>query len=263
MAGLVHNSFQTNNTALHRIGFDSPNNLFDIRITPPTGVLEILKMAGYEDQARKVLDNPGYMEELNIRAAGFTPPESEVNTYEIKYKTGMIMQAKPSLTQSKTFELEFRSDSTYTAYHFFNAWLNIQGNVSTGYASNSVWREDDPTLEKVDAINYGVSPQILVGAIGRNIYSTDGSLFQAEGVTDKSILDCFDNLTPDNQFASKAPLAKKDVHLYTFLQCNITKVSEVSFTRDADGEAQTFTVSFNFVEYISPMMHKVLTGLGM
>jgi hypothetical protein len=106
-------------TALFGAGADAMTNLYDVRITPPTGITE------FSDEASA--------DALTVRAKGFNPPEASAGVYENKYKTATIERVKSTMDFKREFDVEFRLDAPYDLYKFFQRWKQFTNVASTGY----------------------------------------------------------------------------------------------------------------------------------
>jgi len=173
---------------------------------------------------------------VTVRATGFTIPDVEVGTYEIKYHGITIKRPNANLIMDRQFEIEFREDAAFDLRRRFAAWLGAVGDPVTGGVSNAT-----QFFGKVE-----------VGTIGGAYFATTvNKPYDGNGnITGKQdtygandIEDTYGHLTTRS---SMNPLA-----LWAFYNVWVSKLGGIAFSTEGDA-ANKFTVTFQFMDMDYP-----------
>jgi hypothetical protein len=110
-------------------GLDSFTNLYDVLITLPTRVYTKLGEIGRtptgvsEDQA------PHF---LKVRIGDFQAPQPKLAQYNTDYQTIQITRVAPMMELERKFDITFRIDSEYRAYHILKQWSFLYHDILQG-----------------------------------------------------------------------------------------------------------------------------------
>lgn len=239
-------------TALLGLGADAMDNMFDIVITPPTGLTTFENLgagrAGVLDAA-----NPQFENDITIRADGFSPPVFNPKTYKVGYKAVSIDRPATKIEGERQFTISFRLDANYRAYRFLSAWRSLIMQASSGYVTNALWGDsaDQASLTTpVGEINK-VFGQVVISALARPIYQSSGTPFSAQGVTTGKFTE--DSLAVSA--ASETIPGATDLSTWQFNQVWISKLDEPKFKTDG-GDIIKIEATFKFGEYIDPIYNQ-------
>lgn len=180
-------NLSSNNVAsLLNLGADAMDNMFDVTIEPPAG-LTTFDGASLDSIT---FDSAQFKHDITIRANGFKPPEFNVKTYKVGYKTVEVDRPATKIEGDRQFEMSFRIDANYMAYRFLGAWRALIMNASTGYATNALYGGtgnaiggDSELFSTAGGLNT-VFGSVRVAALSRPIYMTENEPFGAHGVTE-------------------------------------------------------------------------------
>jgi hypothetical protein len=209
-------------TALHSIGADAMDNLYDIIIALPSSMAEKIK-----GTAAEPLDSPNLLTQLRLRADGFTPPKLTQKKYEVRYKTVGMNRPSARIEGEREFTLTFRLDAYYRVYHALLAWRSLLFEPATGYATQHLPDE---------AEYYG---QVTIYALGNPPELSATNRYTMAGVTSGG-------LGPAS--ANEGIIGVK---AWEFNQVWISDVTHPEFKNGA-GELQKVSATFQFGEYIDP-----------
>ena len=236
-------------TALIGLGADAMDNMFDISITPPTGLTTFENLGAGTAGVLQAAD-PGFESDIVIRADGFEPPAFNAKTYKIAYKAVSIDRPATKMEGEREFKISFRLDANYRAYRFLSAWKSLIMQASSGYVTNALWGPGGDTagpIEPVPEINT-VLGQVTVSALARPVYQSDSNPFSAQGVS-------IGKFTPGSLLTSKAsgtvPLSS-DLNNWQFMQVWLSKLEEPKYKTDG-GDAIKIAATFKFGEFIDPI----------
>ena len=195
-------------------GADLLTHMYDVKIYFPSA-------NGQPD------DDPFQSYPITVRAEGFDIPDVGVGTYEIKYHGISIKRPNATLDLERTFSITFREDAAFDLRRRFSAWLAAVGDPVTGGVSNAT-------------AYFG---KVEVGTIGGAYFATSMNSPNGTGKGSSAgandIQDAYGHLTTRSDMN---PLA-----LWTFHNVWVSKVSGIQFKTDG-GDANTFTVEFNFMD---------------
>lgn len=245
MANLASNQV----TALLGLGADAMDNMFDIEITPPAGLTTFQGLGTGRAGILSAAD-PGFQNNLTIRAEGFEPPSLNVKTYKVGYKAVNIDRPSTKIEGEREFKITFRLDANYRAYRFLSAWKSLIMQQSTGYVTNALWGDggDEAGLTlPIPAINT-VFGQVIVSALARPIYQDGGSPFSAQGVDAGKFTD---GTLSTSAAASTMPGAM-DKTTWQFNHVWLAKLEEPKYKTDG-GEALKISATFKFGEFGDPV----------
>jgi hypothetical protein len=148
-----------NSTALIQSGFDAFTNLYDTKLTWPTGVgIDLATL----NQAT-----------INVRALDFSPPELVRGQYKVKYKIIELPRLNAEITGPREFVLKFRIDAAFNLHKNLLRWkhywtdpsgegnlafqsINPDGSTSNGYGTLIVSAYNATTSS--DAISDPLTP---------------------------------------------------------------------------------------------------------
>ena len=236
-------------TALIGLGADAMDNMFDISITSPAGLTTFENLGAGTAGVLQAAD-PGFENDIVIRADGFEPPSFNIKTYKTAYKAVSIDRPATKLEGEREFKISFRLDANYRAYRFLSAWKSLIAQASSGYVTNALWGPGGDVAgltSPVPDIN-SVFGQVNVSALARPIYQSNGNPFSAQGVsigkfTSGSLL--------TSQAADTVPNSQ-DLTSWQFMQVWLVKLEEPKFKTDG-GEAIKIAATFKFGEFIDPI----------
>ena len=244
-------------SALLGLGADAMDNMFDIVITPPKGITTFENIgagrAGVLNAAESTFQN-----DITIRADGFEPPQFNVATYEVKYKAVTIERPRTKIEGKREFKITFRLDANYRAYRFLGAWKSIIMQASSSYVTNALWDDDgvgDSSVAGIGDINK-VFGEVVVAALARPIYQSDGTPFSAQGV---SIGKFTDGSLKTSDAAETLPLST-DLNKWRFKQVWLSALDEPKFKTDG-GDAIKIVATFKFGEFVDPIFNQY-SGTG-
>jgi hypothetical protein len=227
-------AYNTNKTTapirgLVNSGADLLKHMYDVKIYFPS-------TTGAPDT------NPFLSYPITVRATGFNVPDIEVGTYDIKYHGVGIKRPNATLMGDRTFDIEFREDAAFDLRRRFAAWLMAVGDPVTGGVSNATQF-------------FG---KIEVGTIAGAYYATTVNSPNGEGKGetqgDKDIEDTYGHLTTRN---TMNPLA-----MWAFYNVWVNKMTGIAFETQGDGAANTFTVSFQYMDMDYPQFGGNTLDLG-
>lgn len=237
-------------SSLLNLGADAMNNMFDVTIEPPAGITSF----GETSVDAFEFGSDQFKHDITIRAAGFKPPEFNIKTYKVGYKTVEVDRPATKIEGDRQFEMTFRLDANYSAYRFLGAWRAMLMNASTGYATNALF--GDPTSEiQGDAsflttagnLNslFGV---VRVAALSRPIHMVEGSPFDAHGVTAGKFEDG-SNLVSVAGKPTESQLAK-----WEFTEVWISNLGVPEYVTDG-GDPITVSATFKFGNFKDPIYY--------
>lgn len=221
---------QTKTTApirgLVNSGADLLKNMYDVKIFFPSAT-------GDPDE------QPFKAYPITVRAKGFTVPDIEVGTYDIKYHGVTIKRPNATLVGDRSFELSFREDAAFDLRRRFSAWMMAVGDPVTGGVSNAT-----QFFGRVD-----------VGTIAGAYYATTVNTPNGTGKTsdNNDIEDSYGHLTTRNKMN---PLA-----MWSFYNVWVNKITGVAFETEGEG-ANEFTVSFQYMDFDYPQFGGNSLDLG-
>lgn len=232
-------------SALLGLGADAMDNMFDIVITPPAGISTLENIGAGRGGVLQFTD-PQFQHDITIRADGFTPPKSTVQTYEVKYKAVSIERPKTRIDLKREFDITFRLDANYQAYRFLGAWKSLIMNASSGYVTNALWGTDGDNVTGIPEINQ-LFGEVTISALSRPIYMSDGAPYEAHGVT-------VGKFTNDSlKVASDTVPPSTDLSNWTFKQVWLSSLDEPQYKTDG-GDAIKIKATFKFGEYVDPII---------
>ena len=206
-------------TALYEIGPDAMDNLYDVIIIPPEHLTDT--SSGIETQMR-------------LRAAGFSPPQFDQQTYSIQYKTVSMNRPSTHITGERSFTITFRLDAYYQVYQALLQWRSLVFEPSVGYANQAL--PDDERLYGVVSVYTATQPPAL----------DDSNLFYHSGTTHSHFGP--DTIhTQGRERIGQSPAMKG----WEFYSVWISQVQEPQF-QNANGDAQSIEVTFQFGDYLAP-----------
>jgi len=224
-------------TALHSIGADAMDNLYDVYITLP----EVLT----DESANNIPGN--IADHFRLRAEGFTPPQFTQKKYEVRYKTVKMNRPAALVEGDRTFELTFRMDAYYRVYHALLAWRSLLFEPTVGYANQSL-----PDVDE-EGDHYGT---VAVYTMVRPPARVRGEGYTSRGIT-------ANGFGPEESGEATNPITTGDfwdndesgnatVHkAWEFRQVWISELTEPEFS-NSGGETQKIKATFEFGEYRSP-----------
>jgi len=245
-------NLSSNNVAsLLNLGADAMDNMFDVTIEPPAG---LTSFAGAEMDSVE-FDSARFKHDITIRAEGFKPPEFNVKTYKVAYKTVEIDRPATRIEGDRQFEMTFRLDANYMAYRFLGAWRGIIMNASSGYATNALYGTDGGGLSEIsgdrdlfDQIgsSNSVFGAVRVAALSRPIYQMESDPFQAHGVSAGKFEDGANTVV--------VPGKPKDDQLakWEFTEVWISNLTTPDYKVDG-GDPITVTATFKFGNFKDPI----------
>ena len=214
-------------TVLMNSGLDAFTNLFDVELTLPS----IIPSKYYPTSE----DDHGYS--YSVRAMGFQPPELSAVTYQSDYKAIQLTRQSSKIQGDRTFQIEFRLDSSYYLYYDLLAMKRIfvnpngEGNIQPGMAD---------VLANIATEGNNVTSSNKYGVIKVAAYSVTTPL---NGYSDPIISD-----------ATASTAAK-----WIFYDVICNKVGTPNFQR-AGTDAATVTAEFIFGRYSEPNYNLVEDG---
>ena len=143
-------------TTLLTSGLDAFTNLYDVRITLPTGVTG--KTGGGAADTATVI--------MSVRANSFTPPELYVGEYAVDYKAVNIKRPNTSIEGERKFSIEFRVDAEMNLIADLTAWKNLyvnpngDGAINFGALSSVGDLSDLVNYGKVEVVAYNASTSL-------------------------------------------------------------------------------------------------------
>lgn len=239
-------------TALLGLGADAMDNMFDIVITPPAG-LTTFEALGAGRAGTLAAADPQFENDITIRADGFAPPTFNAKTYKVGYKAVSIDRPSTKIEGEREFKITFRLDANYRAYRFLAAWKSMIMQASTGYVTNALWAPNGEVGDQaslttpVGNINM-VFGNVLVSALSRPIYQSNGTPFSAQGVTSGKFTEGSLETSP----ATETIPGALDKTTWEFKQVWLSKLDEPKFKTDG-GEIIKIDATFKFGEYIDPI----------
>jgi len=150
---------------------------------------------------------------VSVRAEGFEPPESSIETDKKEYHGNEINRPKPKVVQEKKFSINFSLDASYNLYGQFTIWKSQVVDAVTGGSAN--WAAVMGDI-KVKALAGAYIPSTL------DWKAEDGSLFGAG--------------SPSSSDANAS---------WEYGNIYVIKVGEPKFKREGS-ERLTYTVDFIF-----------------
>lgn len=222
-------------TALHEIGADAMDNLYDVYITVPT-VLEANR-----------LPTEDITKQLRIRAEGFTPPKFTQKKYEVRYKTVGMNRPAARVDGAREFTLTFRLDAYYQVYHALLAWRSILFEPSIGYANQSLPEDSDDAEAGIQSRYYG---SIAVYAMTRPPVYDSVDRYVAPGMTDSG----FGPEGGGKISEAWAQIGSPEFPIHKawdFQQVWISDITPPDFKNGA-GDVQKISAVFQFGEYKGP-----------
>lgn len=153
---------------------------------------------------------------VSVRADGFKPPVSSIETDKREYHGNEIERPKPKVNVEKKFSITFTLDASYNLYGQFKIWSAQVVDAVNGGSSN--WAAVLGKI-KIKALAGAYIPSTLD-------WKEDGSLFGAGGDSGKD---------------ANAHWAYDNIY--------VTKVTEPDFKREG-AERQTYEVEFVY-DYIA------------
>lgn len=228
-------------SALHSIGADAMDNLFDIKITMPKNAIEF-----GTDQQKDVLTEDHMELQFRLRCEGFEPPKFTQKKYEVRYKTISMNRPAARIEGSREFSLTFRVDAYYRVYSALLNWRSLLFEPSSGYASPRLVDEATSELE-----NYFGQIDVFVPILPP--LRSEGGSYDIPGITHDA--------TYDEAFAKGAADVMSDTKVlraWSFSDVWISDLTEPKFTTGG-GEIQKVTATFQFGEYRAPSSPDSLT----
>lgn len=245
MANLSNNNVAT----LLNLGADAMDNMFDVTIEPPPG------LSSFQQHAMDAhsFDDVRFKHDITIRAEGFKPPEFNVKTYKVGYKTVEIDRPATKVEGERQFEMTFRLDANYMAYRFLGAWKSIIVNASTGYASNALFGgganssiSADQDLFNAAAIN-NIFGRVRVAALQRPIHMVETSPFEDTGVTSGKF-------EAGSNMDSSAQVDRNHLAEWEFTEVWITNLATPQYTTNG-GDPITVQATFRFGNFKDPIFN--------
>ena len=236
-------------SALLGLGADAMDNMFDITITPPSGLTTFENLGAGKAGLLNASD-PQFENDITIRADGFEPPQFSVKTYKNGYKAVTLDRPATKIEGEREFKISFRLDANYRAYRFLAAWKSLIMQASTGYVTNALWGAGGDTASltgPVPTIN-AVFGQVVVAALARPIYQSNTTPFSAQGVSVGKFTDGSLASSP----ASETIPSAADLNAYQFNQVWLAKLDEPKYKTDG-GDPIKISATFKFGEYIDPI----------
>lgn len=222
-------------SALHSIGADAMDNLFDIEITIPTSSAAATPAAATASSTATIQD------QFRLRCEGFEPPKFSQKKYEVRYKTVGMNRPASRIDGSREFSLTFRLDAYYTVYKALLDWRSILFEPSTGYATAALDPALGYTLGKIDVYTQILPP----------VRKANGS-YDIPGVTYKSLSTLTGTAMADGVYElNPSDNSTIAVCAWSFFDVWISDLTEPKFTVGG-GEIQKVTATFQFGEYRSP-----------
>lgn len=236
-------------TALIGLGADAMDNMFDITITPPVGLTTFENLGAGRAGVLNAAD-PGFENDITIRADGFEPPQFNAKTYKVGYKAVTLDRPSTKIEGEREFKITFRLDANYRAYRFLSAWKSLIMQASTGYVTNALWGDgaDQASLTSpVGDINK-VFGQVVISALARPIYQSNSIPFDAQGV---SVGKFTDGSLATTKASDTMPSAI-DLSTWQFNQVWLVKLDEPKYKTDG-GDPIKIAATFKFGEFIDPI----------
>lgn len=232
---------KTQITALHSIGADAMDNLYDVDITLPQIIIDNI--------AANKLGSPELIQtHFRLRSEGFTPPKFTQKKYEVRYKTVGMNRPAARVDGERSFQITFRVDAYYLVYHALLAWRSLLFEPSVGYASPALPSARDIGSDAEAAQYFGqisvatmISPPIRRDSSYASPGITEGIIGTGSGNGNLTPVDNWDAMDENTQ-AFKA---------WEFQQVWISDLTEPEF-QNGSGEIQKVTATFDFGEYKSP-----------
>lgn len=234
-------------TALLGLGADAMDNMFDIQIVPPDG-LKVFDSLGTGRGGFMGPEESTFLNDITIRADGFSPPAFNPKTYKVAYKAVSIDRPATKIEGERQFTITFRLDANYRAYRFLSAWKSIIMQASNGYATNALWDNSLGDANGLDAINK-VFGKVSVTALSRPIYQTSGTPFSAQGVSAGKFTE--DSLVS----AGAVDVADTDKTIWNFRQVWVSKLDEPKYKTDG-GDIIKVEATFKFGDYDDPTYYQ-------
>jgi len=217
-------------SALHGIGADAMDNLYDIIITPPA------RMERIDTRREENIET-----QLRLRCEGFEPPKFTQKKYEVRYKTVGINRPAAAIEGSREFSLTFRLDAYYQVYTTLLDWRSVLFEPTSGYASPAL----PSSLSSEAPDNHFGAIQVYTFILPP--HRNDAS-FTEMGLTEGSLTDIPG--VQSSQVAT-ADVNTKAVSAWEFKQVWISDLTEPSFVTGG-GNFQKVTATFQFGEYRAP-----------
>jgi hypothetical protein len=199
-------------------GADLLKNMYDIKIFFPS-------TSGQPDT------DPFKSYPITVRATGFTVPDIEVGTYDIKYHGIGIKRPNATLVGDRQFDLTFREDAAFDLRRRFSAWMMAVGDPVTGGVSNAA--------QFFGKVEVGT----IAGAYYATTVNTPNGAGKGENAGTNDIEDTYGHLTTRN---SMNPLA-----LWAFHNVWVSKITGVAFETQGEG-ANEFTITFQYSDMDYP-----------
>lgn len=247
MGNLANNQVAT----LLNLGADAMDNMFDVTIEPPDGLTSF----GETEMDAFTFGEPRFKHDITIRAEGFKPPEFNIKTYKVGYKTVEVDRPATKIEGERQFDMTFRLDANYMAYRFLGAWRAMLMNASTGYATNALFGSsglspingDRDLISTAGNINsvFGV---VKVAALGRPIHMVEGSPFEAHGVSAGKFEDSANMVTVAGK-PTEAQLAR-----WEFTEVWITNLTTPDYKTNG-GDPITVQATFKFGNFKDPIYY--------
>lgn len=217
-------------SALLGIGADAMDNMFDVRISLPGALSNILTN---KNAAGLILPSTDATESaprvLSIRCQGFDPPKFTAKTYDSRYKTiGGIKRFAGRIEGDRTFKLQFRLDAYYSVYRLLQAWKNAYMQSYTGYAGTN--------LETTDNQSRGFFGGLEIYVLDTPIAQATDTKYNKAGVTS------------DQFYATMG--TSEGIH-WKFDDIWVLDVDEPSFKTNG-GDAQIISATFGFRSFMDP-----------
>ena len=135
-------------------GLDAFTNLYDISFTLPQSLTA--RLSGKVDIGESQI-----VDLLKIRVGDFNPPQPKIAQYTTDYKTVQIIRLAPMLEFDRKFDLVFRVDSNYYAYHVLKAWSLLYHDMLQGGINLPAGTEKD-LLGKIVVDAYAPNTGVVV-----------------------------------------------------------------------------------------------------
>lgn len=103
----------SNITSLIEAGPDAFSNLFDVKITFPTGIITL---------------NEAFQQSVSVRIKDFPFPTFDLEPYNVAYKAVTLKRFAPKINLTRKLSLNLRLDAKWDIYRAFRAWKSIYVN---------------------------------------------------------------------------------------------------------------------------------------
>lgn len=118
-------------------GLDSFTNLYDLSITVPTQVIT------FASGNINGMDISQVSNLLKLRIGDFNAPQPKLAQYNQDYKTVQLVRVAPMMEFERKFDINFRMDTNYYAFHTLKQWSYLYHDVLEGGINLPSGTEED------------------------------------------------------------------------------------------------------------------------